>query len=128
MEVSPELKRKARNTFRWQQKRAKQAGRELDYTEEDLLRSLIGDLSCPYCGAALTINNVECDHKRPICRGESFNEWNLEWLCRECNKAKGPLTDFEFERLWEALQDLEDKARQNVLTRLRVGGRIERRF
>src|SRR5262245_49393459 len=80
---------------------------------------------CPYCGAAMTLKEIQCEHKEPTCRGGSYCFWNLEFTCEDCNKAKGALTSEEFRALLDALFDYP-KARLNVLRRLRAGARAGR--
>lgn len=42
---------------------------------------------CAYCGST---KNLTIDHIIPICRGGSDDIKNLQCLCRDCNRKKGP--------------------------------------
>lgn len=105
-------------------KRAKEAGQAIDYGL-DQLRVLVQEAffrPCPYCSGAITEQNFSADHTTPISRGGSFCLWNLEITCKACNLAKGLLNAVEFAHLWAALREMDSKARQDVLIRLRLGG------
>ena len=40
---------------------------------------------CRRCGSA---RNLEVDHIVPFCKGGASEEWNLQTLCRRCNRRK----------------------------------------
>jgi 5-methylcytosine-specific restriction endonuclease McrA len=53
---------------------------------------------CAACGDPLC-GGGEIDHIVPLSRGGSNWPSNLQWLCRFCNRSKGPLTMDEFNLL-----------------------------
>lgn len=119
---------KSCNMWHSHNKRAKKVGKTLDYTLEEFRNWLKNwlDLPCPYCGVVMNIKSIETDHKEPICRGGSFNGYNVEFICKDCNKAKSALSQAEFALLMDTLRDFGPQARQNVLCRLRAGARAGR--
>jgi len=54
--------------------------------------------NCSYCGLELC-GNGEFDHKTPYTKGGDHTVDNLQLICRQCNQAKGELTDTEL-RQW----------------------------
>lgn len=54
---------------------------------------------CPYCGALLDERSAEVDHKKPLSRGGSDEIFNLQVVCRRCNREKHSKTDAEY-RAW----------------------------
>lgn len=42
--------------------------------------------ACVQCGCK---RNLELDHIQPISRGGTDDRWNLQTLCRPCNRRKG---------------------------------------
>lgn len=58
-------------------------------------RRLAGEVElCPVCGEPLL--EAEIDHMQPLSRqGTNFEE-NLWIICRDCNRAKGNMTLYEF--------------------------------
>ena len=74
---------------------------------------------CMYCGARLTTDNLQIDHRYPVSRGGSNDDENLQALCRRCNIRKGNHTDEEFrERYYELVGDYAEPP----------GGTIPQRF
>lgn len=124
-----EFLKKSSNIYHSHKNRAKEKGAVLDFSLEQLRTWMHEalDTHCPYCRDRLDLDTISCDHRTPIARGGSFAEWNLEWICRDCNAAKGPLTGEEFDSLWYSLSEMAAaEARNNVLKRLRAGAKIVR--
>jgi 5-methylcytosine-specific restriction endonuclease McrA len=51
---------------------------------------------CPYCGDALTIENISPDHIFPLHLGGSSGLHNIEFVCHDCNieKAGMPMDEY----------------------------------
>ena len=85
--------------------RAVKPTRRISFPDE--LRAEIANdqgAKCMYCGINLDWSNLEIDHKLPVDRGGPNDIWNLQALCRPCNRRKGTHSDEEFkERYWELL-------------------------
>lgn len=125
---STDLGRKVSNIFSHHKRRAREARVELDYDRPALHRaaSAAMDCPCPYCGIYLTPALCSCDHQYPTSRGGQHNASNLEWCCRRCNETKGALSRTEFLELLALLGSFPSQARDDILRRLRAGGRIRR--
>lgn len=121
------IKRRVKNSYDSHARRARQAGKSLDYTVAnlgDLVRtSLESPYGCLYCGVPLRESNWSCDHMMPIARGGQHSIHNLAILCQSCNLAKGMLTDHEFSLLWVALKQMAPGAAQDTLARLKLGAK-----
>lgn len=116
------LRRKCSRLLSSHKQRAKQLGQALDYGLDDLIALVSDSPQCAYCKMPLGLD-VSIDHQAPIARGGSLGLWNLVACCRPCNKAKGQLSRPEFEQLLELLKDFHPAAQQDVLRRLRAGGK-----
>jgi len=117
------------NIYRHQTLRAHKSHTGLNYTLEDFRRWVRKDLeeaACSYCAAPLTLLNFSADHRLPTSRGGSYQAANLVIVCERCNQCKGPLTDEEYLDLLVLLNQWLPQPRQNVLSRLRAGGRVVR--
>lgn len=58
------------------------------------LRNKIADIGiCVYCGRDY---NIQVDHKIPVSRGGTNDEWNLQPACGQCNASKGAKTHDEY--------------------------------
>lgn len=55
--------------------------------------------TCVYCGAKISLDSSDLDHKTPLSRGGTDHEENLQALCKKCNKEKHSKTDSEY-RAW----------------------------
>lgn len=77
---------------------------------------------CEYTGERVPIAKIEIDHNHPISRGGSFGLENLAITSAKNNQQKGELTADEYKKLLGFLDELNEKARTNVLARLRSGG------
>lgn len=65
---------------------------------------------CAYCGAAIPhfskrVNTMELQHRIPLSRGGSDDPENLIASCRQCNRAKGDMTEQEFRAATAARED-----------------------
>jgi 5-methylcytosine-specific restriction endonuclease McrA len=118
------------NIYRHQRELAAQSGCELDYTLERLRDDVRLKLSkrCPYTGELITVRNFSVDHDVPISRGGTFWFENLRIVSRRGNEVKGKLTHDEFMRLLETLDAMDPEAKQDILRRLRAGGKVLRAF
>lgn len=47
----------------------------------------------PFCARCGRCGNLTLDHVVPLSKGGAHRLSNLQLLCRECNTAKGDLTD-----------------------------------
>jgi hypothetical protein len=69
---------------------AKQARAKAD--AKDLKRILEQqDYACASCGCDLIPEKAELDHKTPMSDGGTHAALNLQWLCKDCNRAKGSM-------------------------------------
>jgi 5-methylcytosine-specific restriction endonuclease McrA len=82
---------------------------------------------CPYCHGKITPATFSADHDRPVSRDGSWELWNVIGCCRRCNDVKGALTGEEFMALLALTTPWPSQVRQNLLARLRAGGRIMRK-
>jgi 5-methylcytosine-specific restriction endonuclease McrA len=60
--------------------------------DQNLIYRLQGG-RCLACGSEA---NLHLDHALPLARGGSNWPWNLRYLCRDHNLAKGSMTDSEY--------------------------------
>lgn len=47
------------------------------------------DYTCKKCGRKASEGRLEVDHIKPVCKGGTDEESNLQTLCFECNRGKG---------------------------------------
>lgn len=118
------------NIFRHQKELAAKAGRTLDY---DLggLRGIIAEsvgMICAYAGEMITERNFSLDHDVPISRGGSFGLENLRVVSMRGNETKGKLTRPEYVALLCSLDMMGAEAKQDVLRRMRAGGKMLRAY
>lgn len=76
---------------------------------------------CRYCGVHLVIRDLEIDHWEPLGRGGVTALSNLVPSCKRCNGAKGKVYGSEFVLLIEALKQISQPSREDVLSRLSAG-------
>jgi 5-methylcytosine-specific restriction endonuclease McrA len=87
-------------------------GRNLDFTQDEFrwffLLQLGGKADgcgkCNYCNVPLDALNIGFDHMIPVSRGGDLALINLAPTCDSCNRLKGQLTDKEFVRFRQILQ------------------------
>lgn len=106
-------------------RRAKAAGRALRFHVCALRQHVRQAVSCAYCGRVLTAANFTLDHKVSVDQGGGFGLDNLAVCCEPCNQAKGVLGEREFRELLAALAWWPPRSARDVLTRLRIGGRVK---
>lgn len=120
---------RTRNGFFHCKDRAKKArqelGHNLDQFREVVAQALAINL-CPYCGDIITERNFAIDHALPVCRGGSFNLYNIVIACDKCNKAKGIMDEKEFSQLITLLKSFPPLVVQDTLARLRAAGKVRR--
>lgn len=76
----------------------------------DLMVMRANQGGCAYCGSLV---RMELDHKRALARGGLHVLSNLQYLCHDCNAAKGRTSDSEYRRAqgipprtkWDACYD-----------------------
>ena len=78
---------------------------------------------CKYCGNALNLRNIACDHIIPLSKKGPTIIQNLQLMCKTCNTRKGPLNENDFEMLVLLVQDLPDEISAYVMRKLAKGGR-----
>jgi 5-methylcytosine-specific restriction endonuclease McrA len=121
-----EFMRRSANIYRHQRDRAREYGQELPYRLPDFRELVVRCLDglCLYCGRPLTVANFSADHSDPTSCSRDFHLANVEIVCLRCNQTKGVMSAQEFLKLLQALKDFRPKTRQDVLARLRAGGRL----
>jgi 5-methylcytosine-specific restriction endonuclease McrA len=73
---------------------------------------------CKYCKKTLLVDNIVCDHVKPISHGGASIMSNLQLICKSCNIKKGPLTHKEFNGILKFLKKEESHVRAYVLRKL----------
>jgi len=124
------LMSRSANIYRHQRELAARSGCELDYSLQGLRDGIMLKLGerCPYAGELITVRNFSADHDVPVSRGGSFWFENLRIVSERGNEVKGKLTHDECMRLLETLAVMDPAAKQDVLRRLRAGGKALRAF
>lgn len=122
---NPTFDRRTRNAIESHRVRAREVNQTLDYGLDELRCKVreAQQLPCCYCGVTLTDSNWSCDHATPTSRDGSYNLWNLEICCSNCNTTKGILTHEEFSQLLAIMSDWPSRARVDVRCRLLKGSR-----
>jgi 5-methylcytosine-specific restriction endonuclease McrA len=122
------LMSRSANIYRHQVELAAQSGCKLDYSLPELRKAIMLNLGtrCPYAGEVITVRNFSADHDVPVSRGGTFWFENLRIVSQRGNELKGTLTRDEFTRLLEVLDAMELAAKQDVLRRMRAGGKMLR--
>ncbi len=116
--------RRTQNSYAAHCKRARADRQELDFTLDDL-RGLVHDArDCPYCGCLLTEQTFSLDHKVPTSRQGNYALANLIVCCIGCNLAKGTMSHDEFHALMALLATFHPRARRDLLSRLKAGGKV----
>jgi hypothetical protein len=118
------------NIYRHQVELAAQSGCKLDYSLSELRKAIMLKLGtrCPYAGELISVRNFSGDHDVPVSRGGTFWFENLRIVSQRGNEVKGKLTQYEFMRLLETLDAMDPVAKQDILRRLRAGGKVLRGF
>lgn len=82
------------------------------------------DQKCQWCTSKMTIKSFAVDHRTPIARGGDWVLSNLACICKPCNFRKGQLTEEEFAKLCNFVnQELSAGSREDVWRRLVLGGK-----
>ncbi len=121
--VDPALRRRCRALLADHRRRARAQYQAVPYSRADLERLAAAARCCGYCGTPLPPSALTLDHRVPIARGGAFNLENLLPSCFVCNERKGCLTEEEYRQLLALLHRWHPKAGNDVLARLRAGGR-----
>ena len=66
------------------------------YREDALVAQ---DKKCCYCAERLNYRSVTAEHKQPRSKNGSDKRENIAGSCRDCNEAKGSMTDAAFKKL-----------------------------
>lgn len=82
-------------------------------------------IACGYCEAWVDFVNISVDHAQPISRGGLSEPTNLIACCKQCNQAKGNMTQDEYRALLNAISAFEDGG-ERVLKRLVAAGNMFR--
>lgn len=70
--------------------------------EESWLRAFRADSAteqkglCRYCKEPLTRLNISADHVTPRSKGGTTERANIKAACRDCNRAKGSMSEKDF--------------------------------
>ena len=109
-------------------RRALLVGQILDYRLLDLRHYVLNNLGkhhCHYCRGPVAVESFGVDHKIPPDRGGSFAFHNLAVVCKDCQKAKGPLDHFEYRELIALLSTWAKPIRRHFIARLKAGCGIQ---
>ena len=55
--------------------------------------SMMGKYQCCKCGGWFTKSNIDVDHRIPKRHGGTDDLWNLQAMCKHCNRSKGADTN-----------------------------------
>lgn len=128
MELTRDIvQQRCKSIYYDQKRRAARVFQQLDYGHAqltELVKHALRQVVCRYCGGCLTELNFSVDHDRAVSRSADFRLANLVVVCQRCNQVKGSLYGEEFERLLAVIHQLPPAAQNDVLTRLRAGGKI----
>lgn len=116
------LRRKCSAALSRHRAAAKKVGQVLDYGLSDLVKLAQSTETCRYCRMPIAWDG-DFDHVNPISRGGSYSLWNIAYVHRQCNQAKGMLNDYEFDSLLNCLREIQPVAMADVLRRLQSGGK-----
>ena len=122
------VKARCRSIYQHHRARARKFHKELDYQCSALTTLVIQALErlfCPYCHGVLKAERFQVDHDRPVSRCCDFSLANLRVCCEKCNQYKGSLSGDEFGQLMELIRTWHPAAGNDVLCRLRAGGKVK---
>ena len=54
--------------------------------------SFMGKYRCVCCGGLFTKSQIDVDHRIPKRQGGTDDLWNLQAMCKTCNRSKGAKT------------------------------------
>ena len=121
------LKKRCRQIYYRQKSRAREHCTTLDYQLVDLVSIVtraMAEYVCPFCHGMLKEGTFSIDHNRPVSRSNDFGLSNLAVCCERCNQIKGSLTGEEFQSLMHLICTWHPAAGNDVLCRLRAGGKV----
>jgi 5-methylcytosine-specific restriction endonuclease McrA len=108
--------------------RVTQVGREIPFTQQEYAQWILellggipsGRVECTYCRHAVTVADLEIDHRLSPQQGGELGFDNLEPCCSPCNKQKGAMSGTGFRQLLELLNSghFSRVDRDNILGRL----------
>jgi 5-methylcytosine-specific restriction endonuclease McrA len=110
--------------YQAQRRRALSAGQVLDYGPLDLRHYVFNNLGnhhCHYCRGPVAVESFCVDNRIPPDRGGSYAFHNLAIVCKDCQRAKGPLDHFEYRELISLLSTWAPPVRRNFIARLKAG-------
>jgi hypothetical protein len=117
------LRRRCRRILADHKRRAARDAKILDYGLADLVKLVRESPQCYYCRMPVGWD-FQVDHKVPSPRTvQAHSRNNLVVACSGYNGAKGMMDAEEFHRLLQLLSSFHPQAAQDVLRRLRAGGR-----
>lgn len=67
---------------------------------------------CHYCTVSLTYETCTIDHKKPRCRGGTYDKRNVVIACRRCNAEKADNPYYIYKSIWRE-RLLERKQRED---------------
>jgi 5-methylcytosine-specific restriction endonuclease McrA len=102
--------------------RASADGVRLPYDLPQLLELARASLQCYLCRLPVALD-FQVDHRQPTGRGGKHTLDNLALTCARCNQVKGRLTEAEFRQLLALAHSWHPAAAEDLLARLRHGGR-----
>lgn len=56
---------------------------------------------CHYCTVCLEYERSTIDHKKPRCRGGTYDKRNVILACRDCNAEKADMPYYKYKALWK---------------------------
>lgn len=80
----------------------------------------LSSMLCRYCSVQLDEKSLGVDHATPLSRGGTSEIENLVVCCRDCNAAKGVMTEAEFLALRALVATWEDGGK-SLFARLKQG-------
>jgi 5-methylcytosine-specific restriction endonuclease McrA len=116
------LRVRCRAALAEQRRWARAEGQALDYGLIELEALAGRSVQCYLCRMPVGWG-LQFDHKTPIARGGRHVLGNLAVCCARCNQIKGKLTEPEFAQLLALARTWHPAAGEDLLGRLRHGGR-----
>ena len=83
--------------------------------------------NCEYCSSKIKFIQVSIDHRQPMSRGGTSSLDNLCVCCKQCNQAKGNMTEVEWRSLLYIFAGFEDGG-ERIIKRLVAAGNMYRRW
>lgn len=76
---------------------------------------------CIYCRQTIRLGKWSFDHKKPVQRGGTNKERNVQIICSRCNRAKGAVAHKSFKKILNFMRRYP-AAHKELLSRLAFGG------